>query len=64
MMTEAAGAGPPPLPPPEPRPDECCRTGCDPCIYDLYFDELERYERALQAWQGRSATASGGDGHA
>jgi hypothetical protein len=48
---------PPPIPPSEPRPEECCRSGCDPCIYDLYLEELERYERALEAWRARRAAS-------
>jgi Oxidoreductase-like protein, N-terminal len=47
----------PPIPPVEPRPEQCCRTGCDPCIYDLYMDELERYELAREAWEKRQAAA-------
>ncbi|MEW9572932.1 oxidoreductase-like domain-containing protein [Rhodanobacter sp. Si-c] len=44
---------PRPQPPPEPDPGECCGNGCDPCIYDLYGDELERYRVALAAWRAR-----------
>ena len=32
---------------------ECCRGGCDPCIFDLYEEELARYEAALREWQQR-----------
>jgi hypothetical protein len=44
---------PQPQPPREPDRSECCRSGCDPCIYDLYWDAVERYERALAAWRSR-----------
>ena len=57
---EVPQAEPPPIPPAEPRSDECCRTGCDPCIYDLYFDELARYEEARAAWDARHPGASAG----
>lgn len=30
--------------PVEPELEDCCRSGCIPCIFDLYADELERYE--------------------
>ena len=42
---------PPPIPPAEPKAGDCCRGGCDPCVFDLYEDELARYEAALR--QGR-----------
>lgn len=31
-------------PPPEPPlPGECCGSGCDPCILDVYEEELARW---------------------
>lgn len=42
---------PPPIPPTPPGIDDCCRRGCDPCIHDLYEEELARYEVALAKWQ-------------
>ena len=35
-----------PQPPTRPHEDECCRRGCDPCIFDYY-------ERALDRWSDR-----------
>lgn len=32
--------------PSRPHEDECCRRGCDPCIFDYY-------ERALERWSER-----------
>jgi hypothetical protein len=46
---------PPPLPPPRPTLEDCCRGGCDPCVFDLYDAELERYEARLRAWCERHA---------
>jgi hypothetical protein len=46
---------PPPIPPAEPKAGDCCRGGCDPCVFDLYEDELARYEAALRQWQIRHA---------
>lgn len=45
----------PPLPPLPPADDECCRSGCDPCVFDRYAEELERYRAALKAWEDRHA---------
>jgi hypothetical protein len=44
---------PRPDPPREPQPEECCGSGCVPCVYDVYWAALERYEQALREWQGR-----------
>jgi len=30
--------------PREPDPDECCGSGCFPCVLDVYYDALEKYE--------------------
>ncbi len=42
-----------PEPPREPEPNECCQSGCDPCIYDHYWEACARYEQALVNWQTR-----------
>ncbi|WP_118183694.1 oxidoreductase-like domain-containing protein [Paraburkholderia phosphatilytica] len=46
---------PPPEPPKPPTSDECCHSGCDPCVFDLYDAALERYRVALAAWEARHA---------
>jgi len=48
---------PRPEPPVRPQPDDCCRGGCDPCVFDLYEEELRRYEDALRAWRSRHPAA-------
>ena len=53
-------ADPRPVMPPEPGPGACCQSGCDPCVYDLYWDELDRYEQALAAWELRQPAATKG----
>ncbi len=60
-MSDASPADdPPPQPPLRPDPDDCCRSGCVPCVFDLYADELARYEAALRAWrQRRDRTPAG-----
>jgi hypothetical protein len=42
-----------PQKPREPEPWECCQSGCDPCVYDRYWEALDRYEQALRDWQLR-----------
>jgi hypothetical protein len=42
-----------PEPPREPEAWECCQNGCDPCVYDRYWEALARYEQALQVWEAR-----------
>ncbi|GAA6139238.1 hypothetical protein NBRC116583_29850 [Arenicella sp. 4NH20-0111] len=32
-------------PPQKPDPNECCASGCVPCIYDYYYDQLDKWER-------------------
>jgi hypothetical protein len=46
---------PRPVPPVRPSPDDCCKGSCDPCIFDLYDDALDRYRSDLQAWEERQA---------
>jgi hypothetical protein len=48
---------PAPVPPREPALEDCCQSGCAPCIFDLYQDALERYRIALQEWQLRQDKA-------
>ena len=33
----------------KPHPDECCNRGCCPCIFDYYYDALERWKRVVIA---------------
>ncbi|MFC3340250.1 oxidoreductase-like domain-containing protein [Paracandidimonas soli] len=50
--------GPRPVPPEPPGPNECCESGCDPCVHDLYADALREYRAALSAWEKRRAGAA------
>lgn len=54
---------PRPLPPREPESWECCQSGCDPCVFDRYWEDYTRYERALAEWErrrgGRAGDAAG-----
>lgn len=51
-MKKASG-DPRPVPPRQPEPEDCCRSGCTPCVFDLYESALQRYERELLAWEKR-----------
>ena len=44
---------PKPRPPEKPLPGDCCDGGCESCVYDVYADELEAYDKALAAWRAR-----------
>ncbi|WP_051003566.1 oxidoreductase-like domain-containing protein [Cupriavidus sp. BIS7] len=46
---------PRPQPPERPGDNECCGSGCDPCVFDFYNDEMERYRQELRAWEARQA---------
>jgi len=38
-----------PRPPDKPEAWECCQRGCCPCIFDYYYDALERWETRIRA---------------
>lgn len=44
---------PPPRPvaPEAPEPEECCNSGCEPCIMDYYTEELAKYRHDLAEWE-------------
>jgi hypothetical protein len=44
---------PEPVKPEAPEPWQCCQSGCEPCVYDRYWEALTHYERALAAWRAR-----------
>lgn len=46
---------PRPVPPERPGDNDCCGSGCDPCIFDYYYQELDRYREELRAWEARQA---------
>lgn len=48
---------PRPQPPEAPLPSDCCDSGCDPCVYDLYNDELALYRQRLAQWLARHPDA-------
>lgn len=48
---------PRPLAPEPPLPGDCCDSGCDPCVNDLYTDELTLYRERLARWKERHPEA-------
>ena len=50
---------PQPQPPVQPDLDDCCHSGCNPCVFDLYDDALERYQIALAEWRARHSAQMG-----
>lgn len=40
-----------PAPPEKPLPSDCCDSGCERCVFEVYADELARYERRLAEWE-------------
>jgi hypothetical protein len=62
MSTRAhADDDPRPQPPVRPGEEDCCKGGCDRCVFDLYDDALERYEAELKAWEERRWRAQRGE---
>ena len=48
---------PRPLRPVEPDAADCCGEGCVRCVFDIYEQKVERYEKALAQWQARHPNA-------
>jgi len=46
---------PRPVPPERPDREDCCKGDCNPCIFDVYEDALDRYRSDLRAWEERQA---------
>ena len=45
----------PPLEPPRPEDYECCGNGCEPCIFDLHAQAVDRWRSEMKAWRERQA---------
>ena len=50
---------PEPRPPERPESGDCCGGGCERCVFDLYDQALERYQRDLLAWRQRNRDRRG-----
>ena len=49
---------PRPLEPEAPLPGECCGSGCIPCVYDYYYEQMDEYREKLKAWKERHPEAA------
>jgi hypothetical protein len=56
---DAVAEDPRPESPVQPEPEECCNSGCSPCVFDLYDEALARYRVALAEWRVRHPDESG-----
>lgn len=45
---------PPPVAPEKPLPCDCCESGCDRCVFEVYAEEMAGYEQRLAAWRERN----------
>ena len=46
---------PPPLEPTRPEDYECCGNGCEPCVFDLHAQAVDRWRIEMKAWRARQA---------
>jgi hypothetical protein len=46
---------PPPLEPSRPEDYECCGNGCEPCVFDLHAQAVDRWRREMKAWRERQS---------
>jgi hypothetical protein len=47
--------------PQAPNPEDysdCCDSGCSPCVFDLYWDAVARFEIQLADWRARHGITS------
>ncbi|KAF9678246.1 hypothetical protein SADUNF_Sadunf07G0015000 [Salix dunnii] len=42
-------APPPPPPPEKPEPGDCCGGGCVRCVWDVYYEDLEEYDKLYKS---------------
>ncbi|WP_414439449.1 oxidoreductase-like domain-containing protein [Burkholderia sp. 22PA0106] len=40
-----------------PELEDCCQSGCAPCIFDMYDDALAQYKADLAQWLERHPEA-------
>nr|WP_239007796.1 oxidoreductase-like domain-containing protein [Burkholderia anthina] len=51
--SESPADDPRPTPPVQPELEDCCNSGCSPCVFDLYDEALARYRVELAEWEAR-----------
>jgi len=58
-MTTLPDDDPAPVAPVWPGDDACCGNGCEPCVFDFFYEEQERYRAALRSWKARHPSQDG-----
>ncbi|VVB18347.1 unnamed protein product [Arabis nemorensis] len=43
-----------PPPPEKPEPGDCCGSGCVRCVWDVYYDELDEYNKLISPKSGEN----------
>ncbi|KAF0924385.1 hypothetical protein E2562_010060 [Oryza meyeriana var. granulata] len=56
--TNKPAPAPAPQPPEKPLPGDCCGSGCVRCVWDVYYDELDAYNKALAAHSSSASSDS------
>ena len=46
----------PPAAPEKPLPGDCCGSGCVRCVWDVYYEELEEYNKLYKSDSGPNST--------
>ncbi|CAH8350085.1 unnamed protein product [Eruca vesicaria subsp. sativa] len=46
-----------PPPPEKPEPGDCCGSGCVRCVWDVYYEELEDYNRLSTSIHGQTKSS-------
>ncbi|XP_041009052.1 uncharacterized protein LOC121253174 [Juglans microcarpa x Juglans regia] len=47
-----------PPPPEKPLPGDCCGSGCVRCVWDIYYEELEAYDKLCKSNSESKSTPS------
>jgi len=58
MGNDPVDDDPRPLEPERPLPMDCCDSGCDVCVHDLYAEQMDHYRQQLARWIERHPQAS------
>ncbi|GFY80320.1 hypothetical protein Acr_01g0001290 [Actinidia rufa] len=56
--TEKVEAEKLPPPPEKPLPGDCCGSGCIRCVWDVYYEELEDYNKLVSESESKSKSKS------
>ncbi|PSS36527.1 UPF0651 protein like [Actinidia chinensis var. chinensis] len=59
--TEKVEAEKLPPPPEKPLPGDCCGSGCVRCVWDVYYEELEDYNKLVSESESKRKSDSGSE---